>query len=123
MGLFDKFRKKVREAASEVDSESLSAEEGTDEANQAISQHQKFSDDKNPPEHPQESIIESDDDDWEDFDEEEKLELPSNHDDEWDDWEDDEEYTLPTKLSRKEKKILARKPRKTLQGKKLKKKR
>ena len=81
MGLFDKFRKKVREAASEVDSESLSAEEGTDEANQAISQHQKFSDDKNPLERSQEFIIESEDDDWEDFDEEEELELPSNNDD------------------------------------------
>ena len=118
MGLFDKFRKKVREAASEVDSESLSAEEGTDEANQAISQHQKFSDDKNPPEHPQEPIIESEDDDWEDFDEEEELELPSNHDDEWDDWEDDEEYTLPTKLSRKEKKILAKEAKKDAARKK-----
>ena len=118
MGLFDKFRKKVREAASEVDSESLSAEEGTDEALQAISQHQKFSDDKNPPEHPQEPIIESEDDDWEDFDEEEELELPSNHDDEWDDWEDDEEYTLPTKLSRKEKKILAKEAKKDAARKK-----
>lgn len=118
MGLFDKFRKKVREAASEVDSESLSAEEGTDEALQAISQHQNFSDDKNPPEHPQEPIIESEDDDWEDFDEEEELELPSNHDDEWDDWEDDEEYTLPTKLSRKEKKILAKEAKKDAARKK-----
>ena len=118
MGLFDKFRKKVRKAASKVDSESLSAEEGTDEANQAISHHQKFSDNKNPSEYPQEPIVESDDDDWEDLDEEEKLELPSNNDDEWDDWEEDEEYTLPTKLSRKEKKILAKEAKKDAARKK-----
>ena len=37
MGLFDKFRKKVREAASEVDSDELSAEEGSDEALEALS--------------------------------------------------------------------------------------
>ena len=40
MGLFDKFRKKVRDAASEVDSKELSAEEGSEEAIAAIS-HQK----------------------------------------------------------------------------------
>ena len=32
MGLFDKFRKKVKEAVSEADIESLSAEEGSEEA-------------------------------------------------------------------------------------------
>ena len=35
MGLFDKFRMKVREAASEIDTESISAEEGSIEANEA----------------------------------------------------------------------------------------
>ena len=42
MGLFDKFRKKVQNAASEVDADSLSAEEGTDEAKEALDQHQKI---------------------------------------------------------------------------------
>ena len=42
MGLFDKFRKKVQTAASKADTESLSAEEGSDEAIEAISQHQEI---------------------------------------------------------------------------------
>jgi hypothetical protein len=42
MGLFDKFRKKVREAASEVDSDSLSAEEGSDEALEALSHQEQI---------------------------------------------------------------------------------
>ena len=42
MGLFDKFRKKVRDAASEVDTDSLSAEEGSDEALEALSHQEKL---------------------------------------------------------------------------------
>ena len=42
MGLFDKFRKKVREAASEVDSDSLSAEEGSEEALEALSHQEQL---------------------------------------------------------------------------------
>ena len=42
MGLFDRFRKKVREAASEVDSDSLSAEEGSDEALEALSHQEQM---------------------------------------------------------------------------------
>ena len=41
MGLFDKFRKKVRDAASEVDTDSLSAEEGSDEALEALSHQER----------------------------------------------------------------------------------
>ena len=94
MGLFDKFRKKVRDAASEVDEESLSAEDGSEEAIQAMNQHQPIV--QNTPE-----------DDWEELDETEELELPATKEDDWDDWDDEDNYTLPTKLSRKEKKILA----------------
>lgn len=94
MGLFDKFRKKVRDAASEVDEESLSAEDGSEEAIQAMNQHQPIT--QNNPE-----------DDWEEFDESEELELPATKEDDWDDWDDEDNYTLPTKLSRKEKKVLA----------------
>ena len=128
MGLFDKFRKKVRDAASEVDTESLSAEEGSEEAINAISQHQKNIQDSNIEEESTQDIIESPDDDWEDFDEEEELQLPNSKDDEWDDWDDEDEYVLPTKLSRKEKKILAKEAkkdaaRKKAQEKEMKKKR
>ena len=96
MGLFDKFRKKAQNAASEVDADSLSAEEGTDEAKEALDQHQKFEEKASPEE------------EWEELDESEELELPPESADEWDEWDDEEEYTLPTKLTRKEKKILAK---------------
>ena len=97
MGLFDKFRKKVQHAASEVDTESLSAEEGTDEAKEALDQHQEY--ESNPPS--------SNEEEWEELDENEELELPPESSDDWDDWDEEEEYALPTKLTRKEKKVLA----------------
>ena len=89
MGLFDKFRKKVQEAAEEADIEELSIEEDMD--NKSI-----------------ETTIEPLDEDWDDLEEEIELQLPST-DDDWDDWdEEDVPVTLPVKLTRKEKKILAR---------------
>jgi fused signal recognition particle receptor len=95
MGLFDKFRKKVHAAASEADTSSLSAEEGSEEAIEAINQHQEIPISKN--------------EEWEDLDESEELVLPTQKEDEWEEWDDDEDdYVLPTKLSRKEKKILAK---------------
>ena len=119
MGLFDKFRKKVREAASEVDTDSLSADEGSEEALDAISQHEEFSKIRtHVPAYNTKPDFGDDDDDWEELDEEEELELPSNNDDEWDDWEEEEEYTLPTKLTRKEKKILAKEAKKEASRKK-----
>ena len=110
MGLFDKFRKKVRDAASDIDSESISAEDGTQEAIDALQKHGEIE-----IENPMESEY---DDDWEDIDDDEELNLPSTSDDDWDDWDDDEEYTLPTKLSRKEKKLLAKQEKKETAKKK-----
>ena len=110
MGLFDKFRKKVRDAASDIDSESISAEDGTQEAIDALAKHGE-----NKIESPNESGY---DDDWEDIDDDEELNLPSTNDDDWDDWDEEEEYTLPTKLSRKEKKILAKQEKKEAAKKK-----
>tara|TARA_B100000242_G_scaffold101002_1_gene69544 strand:- start:535 stop:1920 length:1386 start_codon:yes stop_codon:yes gene_type:complete len=110
MGLFDKFRKKVRDAASDIDSESISAEDGTQEAIDALAKHGE-----NKIESPIESGYE---DDWEDIDDDEELNLPSTNDDDWDDWDEEEEYTLPTKLSRKEKKILAKQEKKEAAKKK-----
>ena len=110
MGLFDKFRKKVRDAASDIDSESISAEDGTQEAIDALQKHGEIE-----IENPMEPEY---DDDWEDIDDDEDLNLPSTSDDDWDDWDDDEEYTLPTKLSRKEKKLLAKQEKKETAKKK-----
>ena len=129
MGLFDKFRKKVRDAASVVDTDSLSAEEGSDEALEALSHQEQLAQSESQqneilasrthvPAHKTQPDFGEDEEEWEDFDDDENLSLPSNNDDEWDDWEGDEEYTLPTKLTRKEKKILAKEAKKEASRKK-----
>ena len=119
MGLFDKFRKKVREAASEVDSDKLSAEEGSNEALEALSKHEEFSRIRtHVPAYKTQPGFDEEEEEWEDFDEEEELQLPSNNEEEWDEWEEEEEYSLPTKLSRKEKKILAKAAKKEAARKK-----
>ena len=107
MGLFDKFRKKVQEAAEEANLNELSAEENSEEAEAALAMRESS---EQPPLQQEGQIAE--DDDWEEFDENEELELPSEEDD-WDDWDDEEvPATLPVKLSRREKKILAREEKK-----------
>lgn len=117
MGLFDKFRKKVREAASEADTDSLSAEEGSEEAIQAITQQQELT--QNSEQQIDESPgFDESEEDWEEFDDDEELELPTTGEEEWDDWDDEEEFTLPTKLTRKEKKILAKEAKKEAARKK-----
>jgi fused signal recognition particle receptor len=99
MGLFDKFRKKVQHAASEVDTDALSAEEGSEEATEAIGQQQPI----DPP------AIPVSEDEWEEIDDSEKLELPSQEkEEEWEDWNEEDDYSLPTKPTRKEKKVLAK---------------
>lgn len=99
MGLFDKFRKKVRDATSEIDTEEISAEVGSDDANKALEFKKELDN---------EQKTDSVEEEWEEFDEDEEFQLPESVEDEWDDWDEDEEYTLPAKLSRREKKILAK---------------
>lgn len=122
MGLFDKFRKKVRDAASVVDESTISAEEGTEEAAKALSQQKEFEESQQREEEtvttPVEEFSNDSEEDWEDFENDEDLQLPSNNDDEWDDWEEEEEYSLPTQLTRKEKKILAKEAKKEAARKK-----
>ena len=119
MGLFDKFRKKVRKAAEEVDTESLSAEEGSEDAEQALSQHEEFSKLRtHVPAYKTQPGFDEEDDEWEDFDDDEELELPKNSEDEWDEWEEEDSYTLPTRLTRKERKIIAKEAKKEASRKK-----
>ena len=99
MGLFDKFRKKVRDATSEIDTEEISAEVGSDDANKALEFKKELD---------YEQKTDSVEEEWEEFDEDEEFQLPESVEDDWDDWDEDEEYTLPAKLSRREKKILAK---------------
>jgi len=87
MGLFDRFRKRVTEVASEVDTDALSAEADTKEAQEALESAQKPS-----PEPPapieQNQVIEPEvEEEWEDLealDESESLESPSE---DWDDFD------------------------------------
>ena len=106
-------------AASEADTESLSAEEGSDEAIEAISQHQEIPNLSNNQPAPNNDLTEDDEEEWEEFDEEEELELPSAKDDEWEEFDEEEDYSLPTKLTRKEKKILAKNTKREKSKKKL----
>jgi len=99
VGLFDKFRKKVRDATSEIDTEEISAEVGSDDANKALEFKKELD---------YEQKTDSVEEEWEEFDEDEEFQLPESVEDDWDDWDEDEEYTLPVKLSRREKKILAK---------------
>jgi len=93
MGFFDRFRKRVKEVVDETDLDALTAEEGSEEAEQIITE----------PTSPVE----------EEWDEATETEAPieepvSSGDDDWDDW-DDEPEPLPTAtLTKKERKQLER---------------
>ena len=92
MGLFDRFKKRVKEVAEEVDSEALTAVEDSEEGIAAIETSR---------------IIEED---WEEETLEEEVENPTpseSQDDDWDDWDDEEDdIELPVVVSKKERKRL-----------------
>ena len=98
MGLFDRFRKRVNEVVEDTDADSLSAEEDSAEAIEALNYQQT------------EEAVEPEEE-WEEFQEleetpsEQHTEEQSN-DEDWDDWEefDDDEPIIPQQLSRKERK-------------------
>ena len=109
MGLFDRFRKRVTEVASEVDTDELSADASSQEAQEALSAAEKPHPEPTPP--VQESQItdptdDNTDDEWEDLEALDEAELPDTSHDEWDDFDEEEDITLPAELSRKEKKRL-----------------
>ena len=105
MGLFDKFRKRVNEAAEEADIDALSTDEESEEAQEALAS-------QNP-------IDTQPEEEWDEIVDDEPLALPLAED-EWEEWDEDEEetYTLPTELSRREKKILAKAAKKAAVAKK-----
>ena len=116
MGLFDKFRSRVKEVASEVDESALSAEEDSAEAQAALqaaeqariaqqqAQQQRMQEIQS--QEVSEPVQEDDDDDWEDLDEIEETQ--SSDDDDWEEFDDEEEISLPVTLSKKEMKLLKR---------------
>ena len=92
MGLFDRFKKRVKEVAEEVDSEALTAVEDSEEGVAAIENSRNI------------------EEDWEEETFEEEFEEPSpseSQDDDWDDWDDEEDdIELPVVVSKKERKRL-----------------
>ena len=92
MGLFDRFKKRVKEVAEEIDSEALTAVEDSEEGIAAIETSR---------------FIEED---WEEETLEEEVEEPTpieSQDDDWDDWDDEEDdIELPVVVSKKERKRL-----------------
>ena len=93
MGLFDRFKKRVKEVANEVDSEALTANEDSAEGRAALESSQVV------------------DEDWDEVldDDKNALTLPdetSSADEDWDDWEEEDDVELPVQLSKKERKRL-----------------
>ncbi|MEK9730624.1 MAG: signal recognition particle-docking protein FtsY [Candidatus Poseidoniales archaeon] len=111
MGLFDKFRSRVREAANEINEDEMLAAEESQEGQEALQAAMEVASDlEQHVEH--EEAQDHDDDDEEEWDEIE--EPPSTPDEEdWDDWEDDDDEPptpQPTAmmLSKKEQKMLSK---------------
>ena len=92
MGLFDRFKKRVKEVAEEVDSEALTAVEDSEEGIAAMETSRYI------------------EEDWEEETFEEEFEEPTPSEsqyDDWDDWDDEEEdIELPVVVSKKERKRL-----------------
>ena len=115
MGLFDRFKKRVEEVVDATDAESLSAQEGTNEAEQALRKAEENASTPKQAEHLQSAYDESGqdedwDDDWEDL---EELESSESSDDDWEeDWEDFDDEPAPVSLSKKELKRLKKQEKK-----------
>ena len=111
MGLFDRFKRRVKEVADEVDTESLTVNEDSNEAKELIAaQKETLQTEIVQPEvsiSTNESIV-TDDDDWEVFDDDPVSDTASeDSDDDWEVLDEDDDY-IPQQLSRKEKKRLQR---------------
>ena len=90
MGLFDRFKRRVKEVADEVNTEDLTVTEDSTEGQEIIAAQNQVQEETHQSEdqnltHYQEDIIQTDDDDWEVFEEEEPQESTPSHDTD-DDW-------------------------------------
>ena len=90
MGLFDRFKKRVKEVAEEVDSDALTATEDSVEGKAALETSVHY------------------EEEWEDADTEETEQSPTSFeeeqsgDDDWDDWDDwEDDIELPVQLSKR----------------------
>lgn len=123
MGLFDRFKRRVKEVAEEVDTDSLTVTEDSIEAQEIISSQQEIntqessvSDVETPIDT---SAIMTDEDDWEVLDDS-SLDMSDDiktDDDDWEDFDDDDDF-VPQELTRKEKKRLQREQKQLEKAKK-----
>ena len=102
MGLFDRFRKRVTEVATETDTDALSAEANTKEAQEALATAQNPS--SEPPTPVQQTPEVEPEEEWEDLEALDEAESPESSSEDWDDFDDEEELALPVELTRKERK-------------------
>ena len=102
MGFFDRFKKRVKEVADETDMDALTAEEGTQEAEEAIAT----------------ALPEPTEEEWDDITEIEAPVEEQAEDDDWDDWDDEPEPQPTATLSKKERKQLEREKRRKEKEKK-----
>nr|AIE99683.1 signal recognition particle-docking protein (ftsY) [uncultured marine group II/III euryarchaeote KM3_115_D07]AIF02662.1 signal recognition particle-docking protein (ftsY) [uncultured marine group II/III euryarchaeote KM3_158_G08] len=91
MGFFDRFRKRVKEVADDTDIDSLTVDEESEEAQEAIAKRQQIKEEQEAQsEVPQVEATTSINDDWEDVEEIEAIsETLEEEEDEWDDWDDE----------------------------------
>ena len=108
MGLFDRFRKRVTEVASETDTKALSAEENSAEARVALQSALNNETDSQPKPSPSQfepsgsqAVEDEDEDEWEDLEKIDNEDTAFESDDEWDDFDEEEDVILPVELSRK----------------------
>ena len=111
MGLFDRFKRRVKEVADEVDTDSLTVNESSIEGQELAAAKQQTDDYLINNQSDGESLdgnnVETDEDDWEIFEDE-----PTSHinddiadDDDWEDLDEDDDI-VPQPLTRKERKRL-----------------
>ncbi len=95
MGFFDRFKKRVKEVVDETDLDELTAEEGTQEAEEAVAATTEPT--------PQAE------EEWDDIVEiEAPVEAQPSTDDDWDEWDDEPEPLPAATISKKERKLLER---------------
>ena len=117
MGLFDRFKRRVKEVSDEVDTDDLTVEEDSTEGQQlaAHKRQQKPALQDNLAQNPNDVNgfeIDTDDDDWEIFDEggEGAAQQKNDPNDDWEEFDDDNDH-FPQQLTRKEKKRLQKEQR------------
>ncbi len=111
MGLFDRFKRRVKEVADEVDTDSLTVNESSIEGQELAAAKQQTDDylinNQSDGESSDDNNVETDEDDWEIFEDEATSQINDGiaDDDDWEDLDEDDDI-VPQPLTRKERKRL-----------------